>query len=290
MSPSVTAVVATHNEGASLRRTVHALLATLPRDGELVVVDDCSSDGSVDFLRAGYPEVRVLCTSSRVGNAGARNLGGDEARGDIVVFCDAHVRPPPGWLEPFSTVLAEERVGAVGPAFSDAARPDLQGHGATFERSSLHLRWLPQDGPNPHQAPLLGAAFLAMRRELFVECGGFDRGFMGWGPDDLELCTRLWLLGYSCVVVPAVAVAHEFHTAFPYAVDDSLVVHNYLRTAVVHLDGERLERVIEHYRSYPGFPRALRLVASGDTHERRAEMRAARRYDDLWFFERFGLA
>jgi GT2 family glycosyltransferase len=289
VSPSVTAVVATHDEGPSLRRTVHGLLATLPADGEIVVVDDCSTDGSADFLRTGYPAARVLRTRARLGNAGARNLGANAARGDIVVFCDAHVIPQRGWFDAFAAALESEQVAAVGPAMGDAACPDVLGYGATWELPSLHLRWLAQNGSQPHETPLLGGAFLAMRRVLFEDCGGFDGGFRGWAPDDCELCARLWMLGYSCLVVPTVAVAHQFRQAFPYAVDEGLIVHNYLRIALVHLDGDRLERVIDHYRMYPSFARALTLLAAGDTYERRAAVRAQRRYDDRWFFERFGL-
>jgi GT2 family glycosyltransferase len=50
-----------------------------------------------------------------------------------------------------------------------------------------------------------GGAFLAMRRSLFEECGGFDAGLFGWGAEDSELCARLWMLGHSCVVVPTIA-------------------------------------------------------------------------------------
>lgn len=289
MSHSVTAVVATHDEGPSLRRTVHGLLATLPDDGEIVVVDDCSTDGSTDFLQSGYPAVRVVRPSARMGNAGARNLGGKAARGDIVVFCDAHIRPQRGWFDAFVAALESEQVAAVGPAIGDPANPEVLGYGGTLELPSLHLRWLGRNGSRPYEAPLLGGAFLAMRRALFEECGGFDGGFRGWAPDDCELCARLWMLGYSCVVVPTVAVAHDFRVAFPYAVDEALIVHNYLRIAFVHLDGDRLERVIDHYREYPSFPRALALLAAGDTYERRATIRGERRYDDAWFFERFRL-
>ena len=153
----------------------------------------------------------------------------------------------------------------------------------------LHLRWLGYRGREPHDAPLLGGAFLAMRKSVFDACGGFDGGLKGWGGSDSELCARLWMLGYSCIVVPMVSVAHRFRTTFPYAVDEALVVHNFLRVAMVHLDRERLERVIDHYRTHPCFARALALLAAGDTHDRRAVVHARRRFDDAWFFERFSL-
>jgi hypothetical protein len=66
-------------------------------------------------------------------------------------------------------------------------------------------------------------------------------------------------------------------------------VHNVLRMAFVHLDGERLERVIDHYRMHPCAPCAFALLAAGDTYQRRTEVHSRRRHDDAWFFERFEL-
>jgi GT2 family glycosyltransferase len=287
MSPSVSAVVPSRDEGDSLRRTVHSLLATMPADGEVVVVDDGSADGSVDFLNTRYPPVRVVRPDARVGPAVARNLGAEAASGEILVFCDAHVAPQPGWFDAFSEALEGDGVGAVGPAMTSPEQPQVCGYGATWQLPDLHLRWLGYQGPAPHEAPLLGGAFLAMRRSVFEACGGFDAGLIGWGGSDSELCIRLWLLGYSCVVLPTVAVAHGFRKAFPYAVDEALIIHNFLRLAFVHLDADRLEGVIDHYRLHAGAARAFALLAAGDTYERRAAIRAERRHDDAWFFERF---
>lgn len=290
MSPSVSAIVPTRDEGAELRRTVHALLATMPADGEIVVVDDASEDGSTDFIDDGYPAVRVLRLDTCAGPAAARHAGAEAATGDMLVFSDAHVTPSAGWHEAFGEALRDPDVGAVGPAIGDAERADLFGFGATWRLPELHLDWLEFRSSSPHEVPLLGGAFIAMRREVYDACGGFDHGLLGWGAEDGELCARLWLLGYSCLVVPSVGALHRFQTDFRYGIDTALIVHNYLRVAFIHLDGERLERVVDHYRTHPGADRALALLACGDTYSRRAELHERRRHDDAWFFERFGIS
>jgi GT2 family glycosyltransferase len=289
MSPSVSAVVPSRDEGANLRRTVHHLLATMPADGEIVVVDDGSTDGSADFPAERYPAVRVIRPDSSLGPGGARNLGAEAARGDIVLFCDAHVAPQPGWFEAFAEALSDRSVGAVGPAMAVSRDPRVQGYGGTWRLPELYFDWLGYQGTGPHDAPLLGGAFLAMRQDMFEACGGFDAGLVGWGADDSELCARLWMLGHSCLVIPTIAVTHEFRRAFPYEVDEALVVHNLLRLAVVHLGAERLERVLDHYRMHPSAARAFALIAAGDTYQRRAAVHSSRRHDDAWFFERFEL-
>src|ERR1043165_4311239 len=93
-SVNVSVVVVSHNEGDNLRKTVHSLLATLPSDGEIIVVDDCSADGSADFIDDRYAGVTLLNPAERLGAASARNYGGRQARGEIIIFSDAHMEVP----------------------------------------------------------------------------------------------------------------------------------------------------------------------------------------------------
>src|SRR6202041_686305 len=81
-------VVVSHNEGVYLRRTVHSLMSTLPRESEVIVVDDGSSDRSADGLAESYDGVTVLRTAGRLGVSRARNFGAEYAQGEVVVFSD----------------------------------------------------------------------------------------------------------------------------------------------------------------------------------------------------------
>src|SRR5262249_37662613 len=115
-APGVSVVVVSHNEGENLGLTVDSLLAALPDDAEVVVVDDVSTDGSIEALPEG--RVRVVRPEARLGIAAARNLGAARSRGEVIVFSDAHVDVPPGFLGPLLDELRRPRVAAVGPAVS----------------------------------------------------------------------------------------------------------------------------------------------------------------------------
>src|SRR5215217_324971 len=116
-------VVPSHNEGGNLRDTVHALLATLPSSGEVIVVDDASDDGSADFITSNYGGVRLLRLPERLGASAARNAGAAISSADVFVFSDAHVTPPMGWADVLLSALARPGVGAVAPVISVAGRP-----------------------------------------------------------------------------------------------------------------------------------------------------------------------
>ena len=288
-STSVSAVVVSHDEGANLARTVHVLLATLPRDGELVVVDDCSTDGSLDALIDSYPTVRVLRTDTRLGVAAARNFGARRTDGDIVLFADAHVEPPLGWFQPFASALERPVVGVVGPGVSVMGNEAVRGYGMTWRSPVLRVGWLPSRGRDPYAVPILGGCFIAMRRDVFEATGGWDEGLVGWGYADSELALRLWTLGYECVVVPAVCVAHLFRRAFPYRLPTDAVTHNLLRVAGVHFAPARFAQVVRGLTDRRDFAAALARFVESDALRRLEDVRARRRYDDDWFCKRFGI-
>ena len=287
--PSVSAVVVSHNEGADLRLTVQNLLATLPADAELIVVDDASTDDSAGFLGASYPTVQLLRPPERQGVARARNFGAAAATGHVIVHLDAHVETPFGWIDAITDELAKPGVGAVGPAVVVMGNAAARGYGFTWQDAALTVDWLGRQDDQPYPVPMLGGFCIAMRRDLFEECGGFDHGLDGWGAEDAELSFRLWSMGFECRVLPDVAVGHQFRERLPHLKRPGAVVQNYLRLGAVHFSASALTRLVDSYRDSPYFAEAIAGLLDGDASVRRADMRARRVRDDTWFFDRFGI-
>jgi GT2 family glycosyltransferase len=295
-SPAVSVIVVSHNEGAWLRKTVDSLAGTIPLSGEIVVVDDNSTDGSVDRLLP-QDRVRILRPKRRLGASRARNFGARHARGRILVFCDAHIEAPQRWFPPFRAALARPRVGLVGPAATEMNSRDVKGFGLRIVDAGLNCNWLDQLSSSPYEVPLLGGFFLGIRRELFFEIGGFDPGFGIWGMEDIELVMRIWGFGYRCMLLPGVEVAHldaslRSRGAGPYPeyqLDGRRWIETTLRFAVLHLGELRLRRVFRFYAKDPNFPAALAGLAVSDAWEKRAAIHARRTRDDEWLFQRFGM-
>jgi GT2 family glycosyltransferase len=282
-------VIVSHNEGASLHRTVDAILGTLTPHSEVIVVDDSSTDGSADFLASGYRGVRLVRPAERLGALRARNCGGALASRPLIVFADAHVAPSPGWVDQLAAALSEPDVAAVGPGVSVMGRPGTTAYGHVWKDPALSWRWLSKQGDRPYEVPMLPGCFYGLRREVFERTGGFDDGLLIWGTGDSELSLRLWLLGYRCLVVPAVDVAHQFKKAHNFPLDWELLLHNMLRSATVHLNQARLTQVVAAMSHRRAFPPAFARLLLSDAWERRDRLRALRTRDDDWFFDHFGL-
>jgi len=287
-TPQVSIIIISRNEGAELCATVTNLRQTLPASRrQLIVVDDGSTDGSAAFL-ADAPDVLLLRTEN-LGVAKARNFGASRATGGIILFADAHMRAPEGWLEPLVEALDDPSVGAVSPGIYSLTDPRCRGFGLDLIGAELHARWRIRRGSDPYPVPVLPGAFLAMRRETLLATGGYDPGLHQLGGNDNELSCRFWLLGYRLLVVPRVEVGHLFRVTPPYPATWSAVVHNRLRMAFIHFGAARVERVLRALRVYESFPAGAAMMLDTDVFSRRAQMAKLRQYDDDWFFQNFQL-
>jgi GT2 family glycosyltransferase len=286
-APGVSVVVVSHNEGQNLVRTVDSLLAALPDGAEVVVVDDVSTDGSIEALPEG--RVRIVRPETRQGIASARNLGAARSRGDVIVFSDAHVDASPGFLAPLLDELRRPGVAAVGPAVSTRDDPRAKGYGFRWRDAALNVEWLTRQGADPYPVPMLVGCFVAARRDAFEAVGGFDEDLVVYGYEDAELCMRLWVLGYECRIVPEADVTHLFRASHPYEVDWEATLHNLLRVAVIHFGAERVRRVVGCLRSQDALPSAIARLVDGNAWERRRQIQSARTRDDEWFFRKFNM-
>lgn len=297
MSSTLSIVIISHNEGDYLRYTVESLRAGLLPDGEIIIVDDASTDSSIESLRYNAGNIKVLRPVQRLGIAAARNLGASNAGGDIIVFSDAHVEVPHGWAAPLLKVLQRSEVGAVAPAINSLPRRSSSGSCGGRWRwtpdGPLNWQWLRQRSSAPYPVPLLAGCFIAMRRDVYYAIGGFDDGLLLYGIEDAEVSMHLWTSGYQCWVVPSVDVAHRFRTREgpvpDYQRSWETRLHNELRLAFVHFGRERIRYVVNHGIYNSAFAAALARVVSSDVGIRREEVRATRRYDDDWFFHTFNM-
>lgn len=84
----ISLVITTFNRGPRIAETLDSVLCQTVLPEEVIVVDDCSTDGTADWVSSRYPDIRVICTPRNLHTSGARNFGGRNATGDILVFLD----------------------------------------------------------------------------------------------------------------------------------------------------------------------------------------------------------
>ncbi len=222
--PLVSAIVVNHDGAHLLEACLDSLFAqTWPRL-EVLVVDNGSSDGSVDLVESRYGDrVRLVRLEENRGFAGGTNAALPHLRGELVAFLNNDARAEPDWLE--RMVEAMQADAGVGMC---ACKILLEG--AEVIDKAGHLIFLdgqnrgrgtgqPDDGrfDEPGEALFPDGCAALYRRRLLEETGGLDEDFFAYA-DDADLGLRARWLGWECQYVPDAVVRHrQSATTGPHA-------------------------------------------------------------------------
>jgi GT2 family glycosyltransferase len=202
--------------------------ATAPAGGlEVVVVDNASTDGSVEMVRAEHPQVRLLVNEANRGFAAASNQGAVMASSRVLLFLNSDtVLAPESLVEPLAYLSGHAEIGAltVKLVYPDGRRdPDnhrgfptpwnafchFTGLSRIFPRSRLFGAYYRgyDDFDQVHAVDVIAGSFMMMPRPVYEKVGGWDEDYFFYG-EDIDLCYRIHQAGYQVIYYPAVEILH----------------------------------------------------------------------------------
>ena len=114
ITPGASVVVVSYNTSAYIAECIDSLLALDYPDVEIIVVDNASTDGSIDLIKQRFPQVELVELPENKGFAGGASVGLFMAQGDILATVNPDVRLDPGWMRAVASHLARPDVGIVG--------------------------------------------------------------------------------------------------------------------------------------------------------------------------------
>ncbi|MFA6328071.1 MAG: glycosyltransferase family 2 protein [Candidatus Micrarchaeia archaeon] len=182
---------------------------------EVILVDNASTDGSVEWVEMNYPQVRVMKNKENTGFAAANNIGAKNANGGYLCFLNYDTVVEKEWLSALvETIENEKQAGAVTAKLLLHQKPrTINTIGGFF--SVFGIAGSFGDGEDAGKyaerrtvfSPS-GAAFL-IRKELFDKLGGFDQKFFMY-QEDVDLGWGVWNSGYDVVFQPKSVVYHKY--------------------------------------------------------------------------------
>jgi len=213
---NVTVVIVNWNGGRFLERCLLALMAQTIAPQEIILVDNASSDASLDIARR-FPSVCVLEQNENLGFSRGNNLAirAASAESEWIALLNPDAFSEPCWLEELLTaardfpafdIFGSKLVNAANPTVLDGAGDAYHmsgrvwriGHGSAVSSFS-------QQAPREVFSPCAAAALY--RRSALLKVGGFDEDYFCY-VEDVDLGFRLRLAGYCCLYVPS-SVAHH---------------------------------------------------------------------------------
>lgn len=247
-SPRISVIVVNWNRRELLRSCLTSLTRQQGVSQEIILVDNGSTDGSVEMARLVVPAIRVVQNTTNQGFCRANNQGIALARAPFVALLNNDAEADPHWLKSLLAAIEDRaQVGMVASkilVWEDPRKIDKTGHliwpdGQNRGRGTGEL----DRGQYDREEEVLwpdGCAAL-YRKAMLDEIGGFDEDLFAYG-DDAELGLRARIAGWTCIYTPAAVVRH--HRGATLGVLSSrrleLIERNRVLLAVKHFPGSLL--------------------------------------------------
>lgn len=224
---SVSVIIVSYKVKYYIEQCLNSVLRSVP-DAQIIVVDNNSDDGSVEYLRERFPQVEVIANDYNAGFGKANNMALARAKGKYVLFLNPDTvvaeRTIPGCVE-YMDVYRE--VGAVGVRmqygdgrFALESRRSLPtpsvsfwhmiGLGKLFPKSRLFARYHRTylDKESECTIDVVSGAYMFVRKEVLDKVGGFDEDFFMYG-EDIDLSYRIIQAGYLNRYLPLPIVHYK---------------------------------------------------------------------------------
>ena len=220
-----------------LQKFLPSVVAACGPVDEIIIVDNASTDGSAEYVRQRFPQVRVLQMEHNLGFGGGSNAGIRAARHPVVALLNNDMRVTPSFLPTLLAGFTDADVFAVSAQifFSDPARRREE-TGLTsgwFAKGFFRVRHeVDERIQGPYPAFYAGGGSTAYDREKFLELGGFDSLFEPFYLEDTDLSYNAWRRGWKVLYQPQGHVFHEHRGTigrhFPREAIQSFLQTNYV--------------------------------------------------------------
>lgn len=183
-------------------------------DNEIIVVDNGSTDGSAEYVKRAFPQVRLLPLETNLGFGGGSNEGFRAANNDIVVLLNSDMRVDPDFLAPLLEGFSDDKVFSVSCQifFTDPNRVREE-TGLTqswWANGALRVRHrLDHKVTRRFPCSYGGGGSSAFDRRKFLELGGFDPLLAPFYLEDTDLGFMAWKRGWKALYEPRSRVSHE---------------------------------------------------------------------------------
>ena len=210
-SPLVSIIILNYNGLEDIQICLDSIKRNTPENHEIIIVDNASTDGSLDYLRS-LPDIILIENPTNVGCPPARAQAMSLAKGDYVILLDNDTIVTKGWITKFiSHAQADPLIGMMGPRSNYVSGPQIVAE-ATY-RTINELEDFAGHFAEKHRGELTPTVRLVgfcmfIRREVIDRIGSIDASFGRFGFEDDDFTWRAHIAGFKAVIANDVFIHH----------------------------------------------------------------------------------
>lgn len=259
-------IIVNYNVKEFLQNLIHSIeKAASDISHEIIIVDNASDDGSVDFIREKFPFTKLIVNNKNLGFSKANNIGLSIAQGEYILLLNPDTlisedtltkmidffedHPDAGLagckiLNSDGTLQLACRRSFPGPWTSFCK---VTGLSTIFPKSKLFARYnlTYLDENKTYEVDAVSGSFMMLKKDIYQKVGGFDEQFFMYG-EDLDLCYRIQKAGYKVYYVHNSQIIHyKGESTRRSSLDETKIFYNAMRLFVKkHLSSSFLVEII----------------------------------------------
>lgn len=259
-------IIVNYNVKEFLQNLIHSIeKASSNLTKEIFIIDNASDDGSVEFIREKFPQVKLIANQKNLGFGKANNLGLNEASGKYLLMINPDTIVAEDTFEKMIEFFDQNKnVGLAGCKILNpdgtlqlACRRSFPGPWVSFTKVTGLSSFFPKsrifarynltylDENQTYEVDAISGSFMMMRKEVYEKVGGFDEQFFMYG-EDLDLCYRIQKAGYKVFYVHTTQIIHyKGESTKRSSLDETKVFYNAMHLFVKkHFSSSFLVQII----------------------------------------------
>jgi len=217
--PLCSVIILNYNGKKYLKKCLDSLKKLNYPNYEVIFVDNASTDGSVEFIKKNYPEIKLIENKFNLGFSEGNNVGIRKANGDYIVLFNNDVIIDKNWLnETIKIAKNDEKIGIVGGKIYDYNSNILQHVGGRLHKFTNFYLFTSEIGAGERdigqydekrEVDYVICTAILIKKNVIKGVGLMDKGFYPIYVEDIDLNYRVKEIGYKVIYVPSAKVWHK---------------------------------------------------------------------------------
>ena len=205
--PLVSIIIINYNGKSYLEKCLESIKKIKYDNLEIIVVDNNSTDGTMEFLAQNYPSIITLKLDKNYGFAKPNNVAAKIAKGDFLLFLNNDTEVTPNFLTELVQVLVGNNQIGICQSLLLKPNGEIDSSGDFIDTIGVVYNSKEPIDKIREISSARGASMI-IRKELFLDLGGFDEQFFV-SFEDVDLGWRTWIKGYKVAINPKSVVYHH---------------------------------------------------------------------------------